>query len=41
VAAIKTERIFQIVEPMPGRLIARIHDEAVRLKKRRRAEKAL
>src|SRR5690348_8527545 len=31
VAAIEPERIFQIVEPGPGRLVTRIHDEAVRL----------
>ena len=41
VAAIEPERIFQIVEPVPSRLVARIHDVAVRLKERRGSEEAL
>src|SRR4029077_4999621 len=41
VAAVEAERVFQIVEPLAGRLVARIDDPALRLQQRRRAEIAL
>src|SRR5580692_12670055 len=41
VAAVEAERVFQIVEPLAGRLVARIHDPALRLEQRGRAEIAL
>src|SRR5262249_49192311 len=41
VTAIEPERVFEIVEPVTGGLVARIHDEAVCLEERCRAEEAL
>src|SRR5262249_1111731 len=40
-AAVQPERIFQIVEPRAGRLVARVHNKALRLQQRCRAEEAL
>src|SRR5271170_2448288 len=41
VAAVQPERVFQIVEALAGRLVARIHDPALRLQQRGRAEEAV
>src|SRR6202030_1223782 len=41
VAAIEPERVFQIVQPLAGRLIARVDDPALRLQQRRRPEIAV
>src|SRR5262249_19317876 len=40
-AAVQPERIFQIVEPRAGRLVARVHNKALRLQQCCRAEEAL
>ena len=41
VAAVEPERVFQIVEPLAGRLVARVGDPAVGLQERGRAEIAV
>src|SRR5262245_26337944 len=41
VAAVEPERILEIVEPLAGCLVAAVHDPAVRLQERGRAEEAL
>src|SRR5689334_11393388 len=41
VAAVQPERILEIVEPLPGRLIAGVLDPARRLQQCRRTEEAL
>src|SRR5688572_11669379 len=41
VAAIEPERVFQIVEPIAGRLVARIHDPAIGLQQHGGAEIAV
>src|SRR5208282_5336518 len=41
VAAVQAERVFQIVEPLAGRLVARVHDPALRLQQRGRPEIAV
>src|ERR1700681_2006293 len=41
VAAIKPERILEIVEPLAGGFIAAVLDPACRLQQRRRSQKAL
>src|ERR1700724_1776368 len=41
VAAIEPERVFEIVEPLAGGLVAGIDDPALRLQQRGRAEEAV
>src|ERR1700733_10456473 len=41
VAAIKPKRVFEIVEPFAGGLVARIGNPTIGLQQRRRTEKAL
>src|SRR5215470_16113092 len=40
-AAIKPERVLEIVEPLAGRLVAAVGDPTLRLQQRRRAEETV